>query len=548
MGSNQKGGRGYFPTDAPVEWSYTDAFNSHPNRGFITVGGKAKGKLDGPRVSGHKNAWSNSVIIDQLEVIRSAAEREEQAFLAKYKINIGNGGWGDLIKAFTLIFSTEEAFKRNLQILKQVNDKDDESTKIYHHFTEYMSSYVQRAARKMIGARIGSLIHASFPAILQSLTDEIMRTALEDMFKMTDKVDAKGRIEQHHGRQQKVEGKEIQVFKDLLALINKMMATPFKQLVIDELGLTENFIKNTLKTMNYNVNKKKGQKNKKLPQLKSSITNGKIRGNILEYFEEFIGSEVGKKLDNIVIGSNWMTMRLGPYGVKTDVMNYNLLGAAQGTISLLHNNTGDSDSKRVNSIVNNQRFFDLVRQAEGEIMFISDKNYQIKASGFGGFSAQDKVPIKYLGELFDTIGLTADVDSLIDYLANCGQGMLFGTGTTSEILSIVATQIGHFLFDDLTVTNTGGINRVHLLNLSGFYVPLSVYMGAVIQAARSSEQHMQQYVNTKFTGAGALPPKGGWPGGTGDFESFRQRRLNESYISIFFMKDVANFITKNVHF
>lgn len=538
--NSRSSGRAYFPSDAPTEWSYTSAFNGHPNHGFVKVGGKAKGKLGGASVAEHKGAWSNPKIISQLEAIRNAAVKEEQAFLAKYKINIGSGNWGDLIRAFTLIFSSEAAFKRNLQLLKQVRDGE---TSIYHHFTSFMSSYVQSAARRIIKERLGTLTTAPLAPILHSLIDEIMETALRDMFSMTDTKYKNGTIDTHAKKNKRGRGKEIQVYKDLLKIIGQLMNTPFKQLVIDELGLTKSFIQDTI---NAQVQKQNGNKDVVLPKLKSSITNGNVKGNIQEYFEEFFTSEVGKKLDGIVTTSNWMTLRTGTKGVKSDVTAYNILGAAQGTINLLQSTAGKNDSNRVNAIINNEKFFDLVRNAEGEIIFISDKNYQIKSSGFEGYMAQGKVKLSNLGAFLSKVGYPGNVSTLLDYLANCGQQMLFGVGQTSEILSGVATQIGHFLFDDLTVTNTGGINRVHLLNLSGFYVPLSVYMGAVIQAARSAEQQMSKYVNTKFIGKGKLPPSGGWPGGTSDFEAFRQRRLNESYLEVHFMRDVANFITSQV--
>ena len=546
--SSQRGGRAYFPRNAPTEWSYTTAFVEHSNRGFVTVGNRAKAKLDGVRVSEHKDAWSNPRIIEQLEAIRDAAQKEELAFISKYKIDIGDGSWGALIKAFSLIFMSEEAFKRNLQLLNQV--KDGESS-IYHYFSSLLSSYIQKAARDVIGKKLSQLATADLKTIMGDLVDEIIELGLRRMFTMIDKKTSSGYIETHYQKQKKIEGKELQVYKDLLGIIREFMSTPFKKMVQEDLGLTEDFIKETIriKKLNKKTPGKKGTGgSRRLPVLKSTVVNGNVKGSAQEYFEKVFVSQGLNQLNGITFGNEFMTFRTGFKGVKADVIGSNIVTAkGRVDISQLMDTRGEDQSNRVNQINNSEKFFQHLRDAEGEIVFVSDKNYQIKASGFKGYMAQGNIKLANLEALLTKVGYSGDFSSLLDYLSNCGQNMLFGSGNTAEILSGVATQIGHFLFDDLTITAAPtGVNRVHLLNLSGFYVPLSVYMGALIQATSSAEKEMYRYVNTKFVGKGELPPAGGWPGGTSDFEAFRERRVNESYLEVHFMKDIANFITSHV--
>lgn len=546
--SSQRSGRGYFPTNAPTEWSYTTAFVSHSNRGFVTVGNRAKEKLDGPRVSEHKDAWSNPHIIEQLEAIRDAAQREEQAFISKYKIDIGDGSWGALIKAFSLIFMSEEAFKRNLQLLNQVKDGD---TAIYHYFSSLLSSYIQKAARDVIGKKLSLLVTADLTTIMGDLVDEIIELGLRRMFSMIDKKTSSGYIETHYQKQKKTQGKEMQVYKDLLGMIKEFMSTPFKKMVQEDLGLTEEFIKETIriKALNKKAPGKKGTGgSRRLPVLTSTVVNGNVKGSAQEHFEKVFVSQGLSKLDGLTFGNQFMTFMTGFKGVKADVIGSNIVTAkGHVDISPLMDTSGEDKSNRVNQINNAEKFFQHLRDAEGEIVFVSDKNYQIKASGFKGYMAQGNIKLANLEAFLTKVGYSGDFSSLLDYLSNCGQNMLFGSGNTAEILSGVATQIGHFLFDDLTITAAPtGVNRVHLLNLSGFYMPLSVYMDALIHAAASAEKEMYKYVNTKFVGKGELPSEGGWPNGTGDFESFRERRVSESYLEVHFMKDIANFITSHV--
>lgn len=560
-----KEGKSYFPSDAPIYYSYTDAFTTahNGNKGFKTVGDIVKTKLENTSPNFHLNAWSNPLIISQLKVIRDAAKKEEMAFITKYQLDIGDGSWGEVIKAFTVLFSSEDAFKRNLQLLKQVADPESE-TSIYHHFTAYLSSYVQEAARDIIWENKKALIQDNLPALLPKLNDKIIERALKNMFSMTDLVLKNGYIETNSKRQEKLQGTEIQVYKDLLDKIQLFMTTPFKNFINQKLGLTEEFLQETLNIYNqrYHRNDRKGGA---LPLLKSTVTDGNLRGSAEEYMEAALATGLGKELDNILIQSgiwevDFKVFNTGPRGVKPDTTMYNL--TAKGGIPNIEdhlNTVGDDRSNRINAMSNAEDLFRALHDAEGEIIFVSDKNYQIKAEGFDGYLAQGNIKLRNLEPLLNKVGYPGDFQSLVHYLANCGQNMLLGVGKTTEILSGVATQIGHFLFDDLTIgTTTGtalpsGITRVHLLNLSGFYVPLSIYMDGLISSVEEAEATMKsveagKFVNTVFVGKGNVHVSPGWPEGKADFNTFRDIRVNQSYLEIHFMRDMIGFMSKAFNF
>lgn len=542
-----KSGPSFFPSHAPIWWSYTNAFGqgSTRNHGFVTVGEIVKKKLEGStgtRMDEYRNSWKNSALLSEIEVILNAAKKEEAAFIAKYKLDIDPNDWGSLIKGFTILFTSEDAFKRNVQLLSQV--KEGESS-IYHNFTAYLSSYVQTAARDIIGKNKDSLVKEDIAKILPKLTDDIIELALKRMFKMTDLKLSNGFIETNSQRQKKMDGEQIQAFQYLINAISRFMQTPFKDAVIEDLGLTQEFLEKTLEIKQYNTQGKR----KKLPVLKSSIRNGNVRGSAQEHFEKVFASLVGEKL-NLKVGNStmWIDIETGYKGAKTDVLLHNLQATAEGhvpDIEQLYSTAGDSDSKRINAMNNSEKFFNLLHNAEGEIVFISDKNYQIK-SNFNGFSAQSDITLENLKALLNKVHYPGDIDKLYGYLSNCGSNMLLGTGKSSEVLNGVATYIGHFLFDDLTITgDLGGVNRVHLLNLSGFYMPLSVYLGAVLNAARSAKEDVSNYASAHFYGHGEPPQAHGWSG-SGDFDTFRQTRLDESRIEIKFMANIADFIMSRV--
>lgn len=548
-----KTGRNFFPSHAPIWWSYTSAFNgdSEHNQGFATVGEIVKTKLegkDGTRMSSYRQGWQNSNLINQIKAIQKAAEKEEQAFLHKYKISIAPNQWGTLIEFFTVAFSSEESFKRNLQLLKQVRDGE---SPIYHDFTAYLSGYVQKAARDIIDKHKEELIDRPLNEVLPNVNDQIIELALNRMFKMTDLRLSNGYIETHSQKQKSLQGEEIQAFQYLIQEIKMFMNSPFKQLVIDDLGLTQQFLEDTVAAKLQNRGRKGGKLNK-LPVLKSSITNGNVRGSVREHFVTVFASQAAEKL-NMQIGNNtlWAIIEVGKQGAKPDVLGHNLQATATGhipDISLLFSTAGSDDSNRVNAINNSETFFKHLRDAEGDIIFVSDKNYQI-TQGFEGYSVQRNIKLKNLAALLQKVGYQGgDLEQLFAYLSNCGQKMLLSPADASGVLTEVATYVGHFLFDDLTITGgISGVNRVHLLDLSGFYMPLSVYMGALLQAAETAQERtakdMDGFVHLAFTGKGNPPQEKGWSG-KGDFDTFRNTRLAESEVEVKIMQDITEFILK----
>ena len=538
----KKGGNQFFPSHAPVWWSYTDAFLENANHGFIVVGERASSKLTGARVGSLRDSWSNPKVKINITNLMNSARSSELAFLAKYGLGNPGNNWSELIKAFNYMFQTRNAFERNLQVLKQVQDKND-STQIYHDFVSYFSGYVQKAARDVIKEKGGALLKENLQSLLLKMTTQIIQRAVRNLFKETDYVNDDGKIVFNAKKKDKKNMQQIQAYRNILEILSYFKNNEFLKGITKELDLT-NFITDTVNQMYEN---EQNHTSKALPLIKSTITNGNAKGSVQELFQSVFLQEAVDKLqgetDSDLLKVKWDVHRTGTSGVKADVIGYHL--AAQGEVDykLLESQAGEDDSNRVNAINKYEEFFRRYSEARGEIIFVSDKNYQIKAD-FGGFMAQSHVTLSNLEALLNKVGADG-TGELVDFLANCGEGMLLGNKDT-EILDAVAVHIGHFLFDDLTITGSVGINRVHLLNLSGIYMPLSVYLEAILKSIENAMADVQSLVHVTFHGAGG-PAASPWSG-KGDFDTFREQREDNSYVNVKFMKNFASFITSNVSF
>ena len=120
--------------------------------------------------------------------------------------------------------------------------------------------------------------------------------------------------------------------------------------------------------------------------------------------------------------------------------------------------------------------------------------------------------------------------------------MILGDTPNENILKGLATQIGHFLFDDLAITPPTGLNVVHVFRLSGIYVPLSFVLHNVEQSLNLSVKEMQQTVDIDIITGSSLP--GDWS--DDEFIHFRNEKLKENKIKIHFLANFAELLTSNV--
>ena len=528
-------GGGFYPHGGPRQWSYTkDFLGKFPKTGIEAAGNQVFG------ASGLTNSFQNPKIIGNLEALVSAARDSELAFLAKYNLPNPGNDWGELVKAFNLIFQSEDQLRRSLQLIQQVINKDD-STSIFHGFSAVFSGYLQKATRDIATKLVGVPIED-----WDSLLDQVIENALRAALTQTDYVLEGGKIKTSAKKADKANAKELQVFRPLLEVIHKFSNNEFLSAMKETFGLKE-LLQDTIAQKE--ANQLNGTR-KALPLIKSSVRNGHIKGTVGELFE-MIGAQMAvEHLGGSTSGGDfslsWETLWTGKSGVKADVISTNITVAGQvPDLSQLQTQRGENDSKRVNAIENYINFFtNIAKDAEGDIVFISDKNYQI-TSDFGGFHAQDKVTLDNLGGLLRIVDAPMDVDRLIDFLSNCGEDMMLGRAE-ADVMDAVATQIGYFLFDDLSITGAAPkVGRVHLLNLSSIYLPLSVYLEGTLRAIQGVEGNVKQFVNVTFVPGG---DEATLPWSEDAFNDFRMGRTANSYVNVHFMKDFAAFITSQVKF
>jgi hypothetical protein len=132
-------------------------------------------------------------------------------------------------------------------------------------------------------------------------------------------------------------------------------------------------------------------------------------------------------------------------------------------------------------------------------------------------------------------------------LANTGSELIGGEDADA-VCDFVATYIGYFLFDDLHIDeNFNGLKTqaIHLFNLDGIYIPLSVFLRAAYHAFTNLPEKVKDYVNVSYNSK--LEYKKQTDGlQEEDWTKLYQYRMTHSSLDIHFFGDFVSFIKANV--
>lgn len=261
---------------------------------------------------------------------------------------------------------------------------------------------------------------------------------------------------------------------------------------------------------------------------------------------------VQKVLDSISAEKNGIAINTGSLNnMKADhIMTFGISSPEEMLRDINGGIKIDDDSTRLKNIELLSQFFERIKKVNSSIVFISDKNYNLKTSSFAamkGFAAETPT-LANLGGVLSRAGVS-NIDDLVFALANTGSGRFNVSAANME--RFIATKIGNFLFDDIVITDTlddysSSMNRIHVFNLGGIYVPLSVFLESAYQALNSISGQYQEYINVKYH-ATSIPYAEQKDGLTrSDWVELYNHVISKSTIAIHFFGDFMQFIQKNL--
>lgn len=191
----------------------------------------------------------------------------------------------------------------------------------------------------------------------------------------------------------------------------------------------------------------------------------------------------------------------------------------------------------------------LSKLDDGFIVYSSDKNYSLNANfkGFDVGSTGTNVA-NFLNNVYQADN---SVSTLIGAIQQLGKGAML-EGRKAEFEKLLAQDVAYMLFDDFTTigtVSTGG-NAIHVMNLNGIMMPMSVFLSMLADAIESvTEDEIRKLVNVSINAPSILYPtqeaqNSAYPNNPHEaWEYQRQYALEHTKITAKFLRDFKSFIT-----
>ena len=278
------------------------------------------------------------------------------------------------------------------------------------------------------------------------------------------------------------------------------------------------------------------------------------KGGLKEYLTSLIVNEVGKAKDVEV-----QAKVTGGTLVKPDVIAFFGIDGME----MLERIEKDSFMNREENMRKiKEGYENLVNKFNGEsafIMYTNSKNYSLlkKSGSFGGFSAGASGNFATLQKILSRVQDPAAVTTFFNAIKQLAKGAI-GEGMSDlkhQAEEELASDIAYFLFDDYEIVGsnqTSSVKQLHVLDLDGVYMPLSVFLQLLANAYEKAEKTVLSnpsgIVNVTISAKSAIlfpetypnVPNGGWT--TQKWHQQRDDANNWELASITFLRDFEDFI------
>ena len=190
----------------------------------------------------------------------------------------------------------------------------------------------------------------------------------------------------------------------------------------------------------------------------------------------------------------------------------------------------------------------LSKLDDGFIVYSSDKNYTLNAN-FKGFDV-GSTGVSAASFLNSVYSANGSVNTLIGAIQQLGDGAMLA-GRKAEFEKLLAQDVAYMLFDDFTTIGnvSSGGNAIHVMNLNGIMMPLSVFLSMLADAIESvKEEDLRRLVNVSINAPAILYPnqdsqRAAYPNDPHQaWEHQRQYALDNTKITARFLKDFKSFV------
>ena len=403
----------------------------------------------------------------------------------------------ELIKAINTNLGIKEIFERNALLIQNSNGMKN----IMSWFSTYFTIIWKKEADRIVKIIIEQVQKSreSVDTIIENVMNieipNLVKQTLLHMFSSDRRTEMSFMNEKYHTAYQ-------QLYNHLnsMQMQNNPLLEQFRQIYkIDEITniLSEEIKKGIINstTVANNASKKiKTSVNKQIHQ----------RGGLaMEAFENFTADMLISQIkikDGTIAGG---VVNSGLSGMKADnIITFNIdTQQVQDTIDKLTPFSGRPQF--VEEISNLEEAVKNINN--GFIIYSSAKNYSYNEN-FKGFSSGEEINMSTLKTVMSSVSLQTKAEQIIGAILQLANGAIGAKILDkADIEEQLAHYIAYLLFDDVEQIgkiNQSGSNSLHLMNLNGIYIPLSVILHSLANAIEDVEANPRRIVNVTIT-----PPK-----------------------------------------
>ncbi len=434
----------------------------------------------------------------------NAEAAKEQALLAQiFGVQIGidfsqPGTIQNLIDTLNACLNLKSVYERNKALI--TNWQGKKGVFSYFHtylnriFTEYMPTIQNEVLQNFVR---GEEFYSAVKTVIDHyFYDIIVPQAIKEMLSTADA-----------GQ----DDKYLTAYQDIINAIEGLPHNPLAEGLKQAWGLSS--ITNRMIQELSEIKSKKGINNYfekgRVNGIKNAIS-GKYTNNAsglsLEALYDQITAMVASGIPNFSVSSGNFTLQGGVTGTSLKGLGQKQMRPDNSVIfnadatpveKMLEENTSHKRDDAINLFNQIGQYIDKVNN--GFIVYTNAKNYQLNAK-FGGYSAGAAIS---LFDLEGRLGRFIDnVDDLIMVLINAGKGAI-AEGDTGEASHILAQAIAYALFDDWDFIGvSGGSGKaIHVMNLNGVLIPLSVFLYSLGKAIDDAAKNPEGFVSVSISPA-----------------------------------------------
>ena len=428
------------------------------------------------------------------------------------------------------ILNFESTYRTNVEkLLNPQEDKRDQNDRLYSLANYELSSALQTALDKQIVPILRNNVHRLEETSLYEEISAVLRQVVLDTLQ-----------EVYINNSEKA--KKNAGYTEFINMLSQMSSND--QLLHDLLSA-------------YGVNPEQ-LKEKVLKDVGSAITKSKNaiavskgRGKGGFAFEAFVEA-IGRQVVSAAKGEVKSTGALG--NMKADqIITFDVSIDIEKISDFIDKQQGQGESStRMKNINALKEMFESLKKTKGNIVFVSDKLYDLSRENFEGFTAESP-SIDVAAKILERANVNQDVLKHLVFLAvNSGEGRINGKNT-DDITTFIASAIGNFVFDDTVITkeleddaDLGGINRLHVFNLNNIYVPLSVLLKGLYESLIIASKDAKGFVNVGISPGNIVYEKQQDELTKNDWTKVYNRALTQTKFHIHFFKNFADFIKQSL--